>query len=131
MNADADIRAALVSLLQGDAALNAQVNRVYDGEPAKATPPMLVVGDVLGSDWATKDKAGRELRLSLTVEDDRETPELDRSAGFRFGWLFSSVGSNSSSIWLAYSCSGSSSRSCSACVYEVPVSFSMMRPRTK
>ncbi|MCH4152244.1 MAG: DUF3168 domain-containing protein [Sphingobium sp.] len=74
MNADADIRAALVSLLQGDAALNAQVNRVYDGEPAKATPPMLVVGDVLGSDWATKDKAGRELRLSLTVEDDRETP---------------------------------------------------------
>ena len=74
MNADSDIRAALVVLLQADSALNAQVNRVYDGAPDKATPPMLVVGDVLGSDWATKDKAGRELRLGLTIEDDRETP---------------------------------------------------------
>ncbi len=74
MNADSDIRAALVALLQGDAALNAQVNRVYDGAPTKASPPMLVVGDVLGSDWATKDKAGRELRLGLQIEDDRETP---------------------------------------------------------
>lgn len=74
MNADSDIRAALVSLLRADSALNAQVNRVYDGTPAKASPPMLVVGDCIGSDWATKDKAGRELRLGLQVEDDRETP---------------------------------------------------------
>lgn len=74
MNADSDIRAALVTLLQADAALNAQVNRVYDGAPAKATPPMVVVGDILGSDWATKDKAGRELRLGVQIEDNRETP---------------------------------------------------------
>lgn len=74
MNADSEIRAALVALLQADAALAAQVNRVYDGPPAKATPPMAIVGDCIGSDWATKDKAGRELRLGLTVEDDRETP---------------------------------------------------------
>lgn len=74
MNADSDIRAALVALLQADGTLNAQVNRVYDGPPAKASPPMVVVGDCIGSDWATKDKAGRELRLGLTIEDDRETP---------------------------------------------------------
>lgn len=65
MNADSDIRAALVALLQADGALNAQVNRVYDGAPAKASPPMVVVGDCIGSDWATKDKAGRELRLGV------------------------------------------------------------------
>jgi len=74
MNADSDIRTALVALLQADSALNAQVNRVYDGVPAKATPPMVVVGDCIGSDWATKDKAGRELRLGVQIEDNRETP---------------------------------------------------------
>ena len=73
MNAEADIRAALIALLQGNGPLNARVNRVYDGAPAKATPPMVVIGECSGADWATKDKAGRELRIGLTIEDDRET----------------------------------------------------------
>lgn len=73
MNPDVDMRAALIALLRADAALNAQVNRVYDGLPDKATPPMLVVGEGIGADWATKDKPGRELRIGLLIEDDRET----------------------------------------------------------
>lgn len=73
MNPDVDIRAALIALMRADAALNAQVNRVYDGLPDKATPPMLVVGESIGADWATKDKPGRELRIGLLIEDDRET----------------------------------------------------------
>jgi len=74
MNAEYDIRNALIAELRGDAPLNAQVNRVYDGFPVKATPPMLVVGDALGSDWAVKDRPGRELRIGITIEDDSETP---------------------------------------------------------
>ena len=74
MNAEGDIRGAIITALRGDAALSAQVNRVYDGFPDKATPPMLVVGECLGSDWAVKDRPGRELRIGLTIEDDIETP---------------------------------------------------------
>lgn len=74
MNAEGDIRAAVIALLQGDAGLGAQVNRVHDGTPVKASPPTLIVGECSGVDWGTKDKAGRELRLALTIEDDLETP---------------------------------------------------------
>lgn len=74
MNAETDIRAALIERLRGDAALGAQVNRIYDGAPDKATPPMLVVGECTGSDWAVKDRPGRELRIGISIEDDRETP---------------------------------------------------------
>lgn len=74
MNAEGDIRAAVIALLRGDVALGGQVNRVHDGTPVKATPPMLIVGECSGTDWGTKDKAGRELRLVLTIEDDLETP---------------------------------------------------------
>jgi len=74
MNAEYDIRNALIAELRSDVVLSAQVNRVYDGFPVKATPPMLVVGDVLGGDWAVKDRPGRELRIGITIEDDIETP---------------------------------------------------------
>lgn len=74
MNAETDIRAALIARLRADAALAAQVNRVHDGTPAKSTPPTLIVGECIGGDWGTKDRPGRELRIGLTVEDDIETP---------------------------------------------------------
>lgn len=74
MNAEHDIRAALIVALRDDAALSAQVNRIYDGTPDKATPPILVVGECSGSDWAVKDRPGRELRIGISIEDDRETP---------------------------------------------------------
>ncbi len=73
MNAESDIRAAVLAVLRADTALVALVNRVHDGFPAKATPPTLMVGDCTGSDWAVKDRPGRELRIALTIEDDRET----------------------------------------------------------
>ena len=74
MNAESDIRAALLAELRGDAALAAEVNRIYDGAPVKATPPMVTVSECAGSDWATKDKAGRELRIGIGIADDLETP---------------------------------------------------------
>lgn len=74
MNAEGDIRAGVIALLRGDAALGGQVNRVHDGTPVKASPPTLIVGECSGTDWGTKDKMGRELRLALTIEDDLETP---------------------------------------------------------
>ncbi|MCB2015845.1 MAG: DUF3168 domain-containing protein [Sphingobium sp.] len=74
MNAEYDIRGALIAELRGDVALTAQVNRIHDGVPDKATPPTMMVGECLGTDWAVKDKPGRELRIAITIEDDIETP---------------------------------------------------------
>lgn len=74
MTAESDIRAALIAELRNDAALGVLVNRVYDGIPVKSSPPTLVVGECVGSDWGVKDKAGRELRIGITTEDDIETP---------------------------------------------------------
>ena len=74
MTAESEIRDALIVALRADAALGNQVNRVHDGFPAKATPPVLIVGEVTGTDWGTKDRPGREVRIGLTIEDDIETP---------------------------------------------------------
>ena len=73
MSGEIELRAALVGQLRGDAALNALVNRVHDGEPAKASPPTVVVGEALGSDWGTKDVPGCELRIAVTIIDMAES----------------------------------------------------------
>lgn len=103
MTAEYDIRAALIAELRADAALGAQVNRVHDGVPGKSAPPTLIVGDCTGSDWGTKDKGGRELRIALTIEDDIETPArigsimpladagVQRVTGMISGWQVGSL----------------------------------------
>ena len=62
MSGEIELRAALVGQLRGDAALNALVNRVHDGEPAKASPPTVVVGEALGKWTAVLDFRLRALR---------------------------------------------------------------------
>lgn len=73
LGAEAAARAALVAALRGDAGLMARVNRVHDDPPGRAAPPFVAVGECTGADWGTKDRPGREVRLTVTVEDDRET----------------------------------------------------------
>jgi len=103
MKADHDMRAAVLALLRGDAGLAARVNRVHDGAPGKATPPMLVVGESSGTDWGCKDRPGREVRIVLTVEDDIETATriggiltlaeeaMQRLSGTVAGWSIGSL----------------------------------------
>ncbi|MBL8650636.1 MAG: DUF3168 domain-containing protein [Sphingopyxis sp.] len=67
MSAEQALRAAALALLAGDAALAALVHGVFDGVPARASAPYLSVGAAEGSDWGTKDVAGREVRLVLTL----------------------------------------------------------------
>lgn len=73
MSAETEVRDAIIAQLRGDAALMALVNRVYDGDPVKATTPYILVGECAGSDWGTKNHAGRELRLGITIHDDAQT----------------------------------------------------------
>lgn len=45
------------------------ITGVYDGPPADAAPPYLVIGSDVVTDWGTKTAAGHEHRLSIGVWD--------------------------------------------------------------
>ena len=72
MSAAATVRAAALARLRGDPAV--AVNRIFDGADARGTAPYAVLRDVTATDWGTKDRAGRELRLGITIRDEGETP---------------------------------------------------------
>lgn len=74
MSAERVVHDALMAALAGDAALGTALNGVFAGPAVKATPPFAEVGELLSVDWGTKDRAGRELRIAVTLRDAGETP---------------------------------------------------------
>jgi hypothetical protein len=72
MSAELAVRGAVLAALNGDPTLGALVNGVYDGPPVKASEPHVVVGECAGSEWGTKDAAGREVRVSVSLYDRQE-----------------------------------------------------------
>lgn len=69
MSLEQDFALALMDWLAGDAALLARVNGVFHRSPARIAAPYVLLDDVLAVDWSTKDFAGREARLSITIRD--------------------------------------------------------------
>ena len=65
--AEQAVRARALAVLASDAGLAGVVHGVFDGVPPRATAPFLSVGGAEGSDWGTKDRAGREVRLALVL----------------------------------------------------------------
>ncbi|USI71472.1 tail completion protein gp17 [Sphingomonas morindae] len=47
---------------------------VHDGPPRRAGRPYIEIAETLALDWGTKDRPGRELRLSLLLWDERASP---------------------------------------------------------
>lgn len=45
------------------------VTGVFDGPPADAAPPYVVIGSDLVTDWSTKTEVGHEHRLAINVWD--------------------------------------------------------------
>ncbi|RYD44886.1 MAG: DUF3168 domain-containing protein [Sphingomonadales bacterium] len=66
-SAEGAVRARAIELLAGDDALAAMVHGIFDGTPPRASAPYVAVGTTEGSHWGTKDRAGREIRLTLTL----------------------------------------------------------------
>ena len=65
--AEGALRARTLELLASDDALAAVVHGIFDGTPPRATAPYVAVGAADGVDWGTKDRPGREVRLTLTL----------------------------------------------------------------
>lgn len=66
-SAEGAVRARALEMLASDTALGAAVHGIFDGTPPRASGPYVTVGVAEGSDWGTKDRAGREVRLTLTL----------------------------------------------------------------
>lgn len=65
--AEQAVRSRALDLLAGDAVLAGRVHGVFDGVPPRASAPYVSVGGAEGVDWGTKDRAGREIRLTLVL----------------------------------------------------------------
>ncbi|WP_447929419.1 DUF3168 domain-containing protein [Sphingopyxis fribergensis] len=101
MGAEGAVRARAIELLARDDALAAMVHGIFDGTPPRATAPYVAVGTADGVDWGTKDRAGREIRLTLTLVgvgggvDDRAAARIEaivaKLRGAADGWAVVSV----------------------------------------
>lgn len=69
MSAEDAARAGLIAALE-----TLELNGVFESTPARARTPYAVLAPVLGGDWGTKDRAGRELRIGATLHDDGPFP---------------------------------------------------------
>ncbi|GAO76938.1 DUF3168 domain-containing protein [Sphingopyxis sp. C-1] len=67
ISAEGAVRARAIELLARDDALATMVHGIFDGTPPRVSAPYVTVGTADGADWGTKDRAGREIRLTLTL----------------------------------------------------------------
>lgn len=65
--AEQAVRARARTLLMQDDALMERVHGIFDGPPPRASAPYVAIGGAEGRDWGTKDRPGREVRLTLTL----------------------------------------------------------------
>jgi hypothetical protein len=82
MSAAVVLAEAIRAALTGHAPLADGLAGVFDGLPVRAATPHAVIGEALLSDWGTKDMAGREARVVVSLFDAGESPaRLRRMVG--------------------------------------------------
>lgn len=69
MSLEQDFALSVIDWLASDAALLAQVNGVFHRSPARIAAPYVLLDDVLATDWGTKDRSGREVRLAFSIRE--------------------------------------------------------------
>ena len=94
--AEQAVRGKVLALLAGDADLAGLVHGVFDGVPPRVSAPYVSVAAAEGVDLGTKDRAGREVRVTLALVgvgcavDDRAAARVEAAAlalrGAADGW---------------------------------------------
>ena len=74
MSAAVVLAEAIRAALSAHAPLADQFAGVFDAPPVRAATPHAVIGEALLSDWSTKDMAGREARVVVSLFDAGESP---------------------------------------------------------
>jgi len=70
------LRANLIEWLRSDPAL-VDINAIEEESPLRASPPWLGISASASTDWGTKDRPGREIRVALELETRIDDPAMD------------------------------------------------------
>lgn len=70
------LRAQLIAWLRGDPAL-AGINAIEEESPLAASAPWLGIAASASTDWGSKDRPGREVRIALELESRTDDPAAD------------------------------------------------------
>lgn len=70
------LRAALIAWLAADPAL-AALNAIEEESPLSASLPWLGIAASASTDWSTKDRLGREVRIALELATRGDEPDGD------------------------------------------------------
>lgn len=72
------LRHQLIEWLRSDQALIG-INSIEEEAPLSASPPWLSISASASTDWGTKDRPGREIRVALELETLIDAPDADSS----------------------------------------------------
>lgn len=67
------LRAALIGWLAADPAL-ASLNAIVEEAPSRTAAPWLAIAASASTDWSTKDRTGREVRVALELHCRGDAP---------------------------------------------------------
>lgn len=70
------LRADLIEWLRNDPAL-IDINAMDEESPLRSSPPWLGISASASTDWGTKDRPGREVRIALELETRIDDPDAD------------------------------------------------------
>ena len=70
------LRAELLQWLRDDPALSS-INAIEEEAPVHASAPWLGIAASASTDWGTKERRGREVRIALELESRADEPEAD------------------------------------------------------
>lgn len=68
------LRAALIEWLRADPALTSELNSVAEEAPVAVAPPWLGLVASASTDWSTKTRKGREVRIALELHVRGDDP---------------------------------------------------------
>lgn len=74
MSAREALQAALLATLRDDARIAGELTQIFDAPPMRAVRPYALIDEAMLVDWSTKDMAGREGRVAVTLFDQGERP---------------------------------------------------------
>ncbi len=70
------LRADLIAWLRSDPAL-IKINAIEEESPLRASPPWLGISASASTDWGTKDRTGRGIRIAIELETRIDDPAAD------------------------------------------------------
>ncbi|MFM9827916.1 MAG: DUF3168 domain-containing protein [Sphingomonas sp.] len=74
MSAESVFHAAMLAALKAAPEFGGALNGVFEGPPVKGSEPYAQLGELLATDWSTKDALGRELLSAIIIRDKAESP---------------------------------------------------------